>query len=424
MRGFLIPPPHLVFRKIRAASGRDAAMPFIMLTVVIDMASIGLIIPVLPALVGSFTGSQADQAFWYGIVVFAFSIANFFGAPLLGALSDAYGRRPVLLLGFCGLALNFFATALAPALWVLIFVRLIGGAMQANQAVANAYVADITAPEHRARRFGLLGAMLGLGFIVGPVMGGLLGAIKLQLPFFVAGGLALLNLAYGAFVLPESLPVVRRRPFHWKAANPLASFGALTALPGAGKLVAVVACSSLAQFILYTCWVLYTGLRFGWGPSQNGWSLAAVGIMSVLMQGVLLGRLLKVCGPRRLAVAGLVSSALGYAVWGLATEGWMMYAVIFLNVLGYTVTACIHSLISNAADERTQGRTMGAVSGLNSLAAVVAPVIGAPLLAAVSHLPASDWRVGAPFYLCAALQFTSLVLASLHFRRTAGGRQG
>ncbi len=392
-------------------------MPFIMLTVLIDMVSLGLIIPVLPALVGSFTASQADQAFWYGAVAFAFGIANFFGSPFLGALSDAYGRRPVLLLGFCGLALNFFFTGLATALWMLIVVRLVGGAMQANQAVANAYVADITPPELRAKRFGLLGAMFGLGFILGPVIGGILGDIDLQLPFFVAGSLALVNLLYGWLVLPESLPPEKRHPFAWKSANPVTSLKALTRLKDVGLLVAVIACSGLAQFVLYTCWVLYTTFKFGWGPKENGWSLAAVGIMSVIVQGFLLGRLLKLFTPQKLAVIGLVSSTLAYVFWGAATEGWMMFAVIFVNILGATVAASIQSIISGAADERNQGRTLGAVSSLNSLMAVVAPVIGAALLAMVSHYPKGDWRIGAPFYFCATLQAAALVLAILHFRR-------
>jgi DHA1 family tetracycline resistance protein-like MFS transporter len=301
-------------------------------------------------------------------------------------------------------------------LWMLIAVRLVGGAMQANAAVANAYVADITVPEERAKRFGMLGAMFGLGFIVGPVMGGLLGAINIQLPFFVAGTCALINWLYGYFVLPESLPAERRRPFHWRMTNPLVSLRALTQLSGIGRLVVVVALSGLAQFVMFTSWVLYTTFKFGWGPLENGWSLAAVGIMSLIVQGFMLGRLLKRFSPRRLAVAGLVSSTLAYVLWGAANQGWMMYAVIFLNVLGYTITASIQSIISGAADSQNQGQTMGAVNSLNSLMAVFAPLFGASLLASVSHLPHGDWRIGSPFYFCAVLQAASLALAFFHFR--------
>ena len=398
-----------------AREGRTAAMSFIMLTTLVDMVSIGLIIPVLPALVGSFAGSQAQQAFWYGVVTFAFGLANFFASPVLGALSDAHGRRPVLLLGFCGLALSFLATALATALWMLIAVRLVSGAMQANMSVSNAYVADITPPEERARRFGMLGAMFGLGFILGPVMGGLLGAIDLRLPFFAAGSLALVNLLYGWFVLPESLPAERRRAFEWKAANPISALRGLAQLQGVGRLVAVIACSGLAQFVLYTTWVLYTTFKFGWGPLENGWSLAAVGVVSAIVQGLLLGRLLRRFSARRLAVLGLLSSTLAYLMWGAATEAWMMFAIIFVNLLGATVAASIQSIISSAADARSQGQALGAVGGLNSLMAVVAPVLGAPLLVLVSHLPQGDWRIGAPFYFCAALQAASLLLAATHF---------
>ena len=399
-----------------ASPPRQAAMPFIMITVLIDMLAIGLIIPVLPALVGVFSGSQADQAYWYGVVALSFGLANFISSPILGALSDRYGRRPVLLLGFFGLGISFFGTALANSLWGLVVVRIVAGAMQANAAVANAYVADITEPEQRAKRFGLLGAMMGVGFIVGPVMGGLLGAIDLQLPFYAAGVLALLNLLYGYFVLPESLPVAQRKPFNWKAANPVASLKALLQLKGVGALVGVVAFSGLAQFILYTTWVLYCSFKFGWGPRENGWSLAAVGVMAVLVQGVLLGPLLKRFAPQRLAVMGLISSAIAYALWGAASEGWMMFAVIGLNLLGNTVTASVQSMISSAADAKTQGQTLGAVGALNSLMAVIAPIIGAPLLAVVSHLPQGDWRIGAPFYFCALMQVASLALAVWHFR--------
>jgi len=221
-------------------------MPFIMLTVLIDMMAIGVIIPVLPPLVAAFSEAPADQAYWYGVAACTFGAATFVFSPILGALSDQFGRRRVLLLCFFGLALSFFGTALATTLSGLIAWRIVGGAMQANAAIASAYVADISAPEQRAKRFGLLGAMMGLGFILGPVMGGLLGAIDLHLPFYVSGALALLNLAYGYFVLPESLPEDRRKPLDWRTANPVASLGKLAQLRGMGPLVGVVAFSGLA----------------------------------------------------------------------------------------------------------------------------------------------------------------------------------
>jgi DHA1 family tetracycline resistance protein-like MFS transporter len=356
------------------------------------------------------------------MVSFAFGIANFFGSPILGALSDRYGRRPVLLLGFTGLAVSFFVTAIATQLWMLIVVRLFSGAMMSNAAVANAYVADITPPEQRAKRFGMLGAMFGLGFILGPVMGGLLGARDLHLPFYAASALALVNLLYGVFVLPESLPKERRHAFDWRKANPVSSLKALGELKGIGPLVAVLGLSALAQFMLHTTWVLYTQMKFGWGPLENGWSLFAVGVMSALVQGFLVGRLLKRWSAQRLAVLGLVSSAIGYALWGAASEGWMMYAVIFVNVLGFAAPAAMQSIVSNAADARTQGRTMGAVAGLNSLMAVLAPVIGPTMLGVVSHLPPGDWRIGAPYYFCALLQATATVLAARHFARVRASR--
>ena len=394
-------------------------MRFIMLVVLIDMLAVGIIVPVLPAIVGQFTADPSEQARWYGVIAAVYALSQFVAAPILGALSDRFGRRPVLLLGFCGLALNFFTTALASSLWMLVASRLLGGAMQANAAVANAYVADITAPAERAKRFGMLGAMFGIGFILGPVIGGVLGGIDLRLPFFAAGGLALANLAYGYFVLPESLAPAQRRPVDWWRANPLSSFKNLVALKGVGLLVGVLGFAGLAQFSLYTVWVLYGSLRFGWGPTENGWSLFAVGIVSALVQGALLGRLLKRFGAQRLAMAGLVSSSLAFLGWGLATQPWMMYAVIGANLLGAAVAASLQGLVSAAADEHTQGQTLGAVSSLNSLAAVVAPVLAAPLMATVSHLPRSDWRIGAPMFFCAALQALALVLAVLHFRRQA-----
>ncbi len=393
-------------------------MPFIMITVLIDMVSIGLIIPVLPPLVGTFTNSPAEQAWWFGAVSFAFGIANFFGSPVLGALSDRYGRRPVLLVGFSGLALSFFVTGLATALWMLIVVRLFSGAMQANAAVANAYVADITPPEERARRFGMLGAMFGMGFILGPVMGGLLGAISIHLPFFVAGALSVVNWLYGFFVLPESLPADRRRPFEWRRANPVSALLGLSRMEAVGPLVAVIGLASLAQFVMHSSFVLYTTFKFGWGPAQNGWALFTVGVMAVFVQGFLLKHLLKRFSPQRLAVTGLLASTLTYLGFGLVSEGWMLFVVIIIGtILGGGAAAVIQSQVSNAADPRTQGQTMGSVAALNSMMAVLAPVIGAGLLGLVSNLPAGHWLIGLPFYVCAALQLLGTTIAYRHFRR-------
>ncbi len=401
-----------------AAPGRrQPAMIFILLTVLIDMMAIGLIVPVLPPLVGTFTSSTTEQTFWFGAVALSFGVANFFASPVLGALSDKYGRRPVLLLGFSGLALSFIVTGLATALWMLIVVRLFSGAMQANAAVANAYVADISAPEERARRFGLIGAMFGMGFTLGPVMGGLLGSIDLHLPFFVAGALAVLNWLYGWFVLPESLPPARRKPFDWRAASPLRALRGLSRLQGVESLVVVIGLAALAQFTLHNSFVLYTSFKFGWGPAQNGWALFAVGLMSVLVQGFLLKHLLLRYSARTLALVGLTASTLTYFAFGAATQGWMMFVIIVLgNLLGGGASAVIQSLVSNAADSRSQGQTMGSVSALNSLMAVIAPVVSAPLLGMVSHLPAGDWRIGLPFYFCAVLQLAGTLVALRHFR--------
>jgi DHA1 family tetracycline resistance protein-like MFS transporter len=392
-------------------------MGFIMAAVLIDMISIGLMVPVLPHIVGTFTGSNDEQTSAFLLVTLAFGVANFIGSPILGALSDRHGRRPVLLVGFAGLGLSFFVTAMATALWMLVAVRLFSGAMQANIAIANAYVADITPAEDRARRFGQLGAMFGVGFILGPVIGGWLGHYDIHWPFIAAGCMAVLNWCYGFFVLPESLPVDRRTPFDWKRANPVTALRGLAALKGVGWLVAVIALSSLAQFMLHMTWVLYTKFKFGWGPLEVSWSLFAVGIVSVISQGVLLKPLLARFSPRRLALIGMASASLAYLGFGLATEGWMMYAVILFNLLGGVASAAVQSIISNAASATRQGQAMGAVSSLNSLMAVIAPVLGLTLLGWVSDRPASDPLMGLPFFTCAGLQLIGLIVAYRFFHR-------
>jgi DHA1 family tetracycline resistance protein-like MFS transporter len=278
-------------------------------------------------------------------------------------------------------------------------------------------VADITPAHDRAQRFGLLGAMMGFGFILGPALGGILGDIDLRLPFVAAGSLAVLNWIYGFFVLPESLPRHRHTPFRWSKANPVAALQGLIDLHGVGPLVAVIALSTLAQFMLHSTWVLYATFKFGWGPHETGWSLMAVGVVNVLMQGVFLKHVLKRISPQRLAVIGLLSASIAYFAFGLATQGWMLYLIIVLNMPSAATNSTLQSIVSSAATAGIQGRTLGAVSSLNSMMAVLAPVVGAGLLALVSDAPRGDVRLGLPFFVGSLVQLFAMFLAIWHFRR-------
>jgi DHA1 family tetracycline resistance protein-like MFS transporter len=398
---------------------RRAGIPFILITVFLDMLGIGLVIPVLPSLVGTLTTGRELQSYWYGALLASYGITQFLGAPLLGALSDRFGRRPVLLASIFGLGLNFLLTAVSPWLWLLLVSRLIGGATGASFSVASAYIADVTTPEQRSKSFGLLGAVFGLGFVCGPMLGGLLGSYNLRLPYFVSASLSLLNWLYGFFVLPESHPRDQRAAFSIAKANPFSSLAALSRLRGVGGLISVYALTMLAQLIVQSTWVLYTNFRFEWGPRENGISLFVVGVASALAQGWLLGRLLKRFGELRTALFGLTSGFLAYVFYGAATEGWMMYAIIIANLLGFTAGPALQGIVSKSVDAHKQGVTMGSLTAISSIMGVIGPLTGAPLLAFVGHLHPRDWRVGITFFLCAFLQAIALVQAIRHFRKSA-----
>jgi DHA1 family tetracycline resistance protein-like MFS transporter len=402
---------------------RRAGLPFIFVVVFIDVLGIGIALPVLPMLVGEFTASRELQSYWYGALVVTYGVMQFFCAPLLGALSDRFGRRPLLLWSLLGLGAHFLLLALAPSLLLMFVARVVGGTAGASFAVANAYASDVTPAEQRAKGFGLIGAAFGLGFIFGPMIGGLLGSIDLRLPFFAAAGLSLLNAAYGFFVVPESLPRDRRSPFALARANPFAALLTLGRHPEIGRLIVVFALVVLAQLMLQVTWVLYTHFRFDWGPRDNGFALFLVGLVATIVQGAFLGRLLARFGEVRLALTGLAVGTVAYLLYGLAQQGWMMYAIIVGNFLSFAAGPALQGIVSNAVDPREQGVTMGALNSINSIMFVVAPSIGTPLLAMVSHLSPSDWRVGAPFYVSAALQAIGLFLARRHFvlMRARGG---
>jgi DHA1 family tetracycline resistance protein-like MFS transporter len=390
-------------------------MPFILVVVFIDVLGIGIALPVLPMLVGEYTASRELQTYWYGALVVVYGLMQFFCAPLLGALSDRFGRRPLLLWSLLGLGLHFLLLALAPSLALMFVARVVGGAAGASFSVANAYASDVSTADQRAKSFGLVGAAFGLGFIFGPVIGGLLGSVNLHLPFYAAAGLSLVNAAYGFFILPESLPSDRRAPFSLARANPFSALLTLARHREIGNLVIVFALVVLAQLMLQTTWVLFTHFRFGWGTRENGFALFCVGLVAAVVQGGLLGTLLRRFGNVRLALAGLATGTVAYVLYGLAQEGWMMYAIILANFLSFAAGPALQAVVSNAVDPRQQGVTMGALNSINSIMFVVAPLIGTPLLAGVSHLPPEDWRVGITFFVSALLQGVAFWLARRHF---------
>jgi MFS transporter, DHA1 family, tetracycline resistance protein len=384
---------------------------FVFIAVFIDMVGIGIAFPVLPILVGAYTTSTAAQTYWAITLSVTYSLMQFLCAPLLGAISDRFGRRSVLIAAIIGLGLHYTLIATATSLWVMLIARIMGGVTGASFSVANAYLADITRPEDRAKSFGLIGAAFGLGFICGPPLGGLLGNIDLHLPFYAAAGLSFLNALYGYFVVPESLPKERRSEFSLVKANPFRALIALVQHHAVGSLVIVFTLFSLAHMAMIQNWALYTHFRFGWGTLENGILLFFVGLLSTIVQGGLMGRLVKRFGEERLALTAIGVNILIQTGYGLAQQGWMMFPILFCSILTFTTGPAIQGVVSKSTDPKQQGVTLGAMQSINSLAAVVGPLIAGQILARVSSLPPTDIRVGAHFFFCASLNFLAFLLA-------------
>ncbi|MYM25858.1 MFS transporter [Duganella sp. FT135W] len=399
-----------------ASSGN---LNFVLICVFIDMLGIGLIVPVLPVLVGEFTGTRENQAYWYGVMSAVFGLMQFLFMPMLGAISDRVGRRPVLLYSMAGMAINFFTTAWAPNLACLFIGRVIGGMSSASMSVASAYASDISTPENRAKSFGKVGAAFGLGFICGPMLGGLLGSVDLHLPFYVAGALSTANLLYGYFIVPESLPQDRRAPFQLSKINPLGALAKLIGRTDIRGLVVTYTLVTLAAMMLQTTWVLYTTFRFNWTPGQNGAALFCVGLTAAVVQAGLLGVLIKRFGEVRLSVLGMVSGAITYLLYGLATQGWMMYVLILCNVLSFAIGPALQSIISKTTPPNEQGELMGSLQSISSVGVIFMPLLGSAILGEVSHLSSSDWRVGSTFYLCAIMQTLGIFVAQRYFGKHA-----
>jgi DHA1 family tetracycline resistance protein-like MFS transporter len=390
---------------------RKPAVGFVLATLAIDAIGFGIVVPVVPELVRRLAGLDASAAsVWTGALLAAFSAVQFLAAPVLGGLSDRYGRRPVLLLSLAGTCANYLLLAWAPSLAWLFVGRLIAGGTAANVAAATAYIADVTPPERRAQRFGLVGATFGLGFVLGPALGGLLGAWGLRLPFLAAGGLALVNLLYGAVILPESLPPDRRRAFAWSRANPVGLLHLVAADRDMARLSAAWCCAWFSIGALQSSFVLSNGLRFGWGVRENGLALATVGITTALVQGVLVRRIVPALGERRAALTGYALAGCAYACFAFADAGWEMYVGVLLQAAGAIAGPALQALLSAHVGPTRQGEMQGALAALQGLTAIVSPLAAGWLFGWFAAPGAWPYFPGAPFLLVVLAYLTAFLL--------------
>ena len=402
---------------------RRPALSFIFFTLALDILGIGLIIPILPRLVETLRGGDiAAASGTFGLLAALYSLMQFLCAPLLGSLSDRFGRRPVILASLLGSGLDYFVLAFAPNLAWFFVGRVIAGATGANFAVAAAYIADVSPPEKRAANFGLIGAAFGLGFIAGPALGGVLGDVGLRVPFLVAGGLTLVNWLYGVFVLPESLAPENRRAFSWARSNPVGAVLDLRRHPVVFGLTGTYFILNLAHQTLPATWVLYTKHRFDWTVGQTGYSLALVGLTAALVQGGLTRVLVPRLGERKAATLGLAISAAAFTGYGLATEGWMMYALIVVGSLGGITGPAVQGLISRSVGADEQGGVQGALSSLASVAGILGPPLSTTLFSHFISDGAQPKVPGAAFFSSALLVVIALMLAVRSFRSNDGNQ--
>ena len=387
-----------------APPARRAALAFIFVTILVDVLAFGLIIPVLPQLLKKISGGVlADATIWHGLFATGFMVMQFFFSPIQGALSDRFGRRPVILVSNAGLALDFVIMAMANTLPLLFIARLVSGATSASFSTANAYVADVTPPDQRAAAFGRLGMAFGIGFTVAPVMGAWLGEVDLHLPFWVAAGLCAANFCYGWFVLPESLPPDQRTPFSWRRANPLASLKLLRAHPELLGLAGVSFLMAMAHLVYPTTFVLYADYRFGWGLDMVGWTLLLVGVLTIIVQGALIGRISRALGNRRTLLLGAAAGVVGFAGYALAPTGYWFWAAMPIAALWAIAGPAAQAIMTSRVSASEQGRLQGAIGSLNSIAGILGPTLFTQTLAAVAVNQVQGPLAGATFWLASGL---------------------
>ncbi|MCE7062466.1 TCR/Tet family MFS transporter [Dyadobacter sp. CY343] len=400
------------------SANRSPAIGFIFVTLLIDVIGLGIIIPVMPKLISELTGDNISAAAKDGgWLLFAYAAMQFLCAPIIGGISDQFGRRPVLLASLFGFGIDYIFLAFAPTLAWLYVGRIIAGIMGASFTTGAAYIADISIPEKRAQNFGLLGAAFGLGFIIGPVVGGLLGQYGTRVPFMAAAGFSLLNWLYGYFILPESLKPENRRKFEWSRANPIGSLQNLKRYPIIYGLILSLGLVYIALHAVQSNWSFYVMEKFKWNEAQIGYSLGAVGILSAFVQGYLIRLILPKIGQKRGIYLGLLLYAVGFMLYAFATQGWMMYVSMVPYILGSIAGPALQGIISTQVAANEQGEIQGALTSLQSLTSIIGPPLMTNLFSVFTGPTAPVYLPGAPMLAAAALTLVSTILARRSLKR-------
>ena len=401
-------------------SKKTAAVGFIFITLLIDVIGFGIIIPVMPRLISELKQVGISEASQYGSwLMFSYAFVQFLFAPFMGSLSDKYGRRPVLLFSLFGFGIDYIFMALAPSYGWLFAGRIIAGFTGASITTGFAYIADISTPENRAKNFGMVGAAFGLGFIIGPVMGGLLGHFGSRLPFYAAAVLSLLNWLYGYFVLPESLSKENRREFDWKRANPLSSLLRLKKFPALSGLVLSMVLVYLASHAVQSNWSYFTMYRFKWDEKMVGISLGVVGILVALVQGVLTRFVNPMIGNEKSIYTGLLLYTIGMFLFGVANQGWMMFVFLIPYCFGGIAQPALQAVMAGQVPANEQGELQGSLASLQSASAIVGPLLMNNLFFYFSHSNAPVYLPGAPFLAGGILLLAAFIIAfrSLHIKK-------
>ncbi|MEJ6397066.1 TCR/Tet family MFS transporter [Yoonia sp. 208BN28-4] len=387
------------------------AVTFILLSVVMDSMGIGLIMPVMPDLIREINGGNIGQAaLWGGILTTIFAAMQFLFGPTIGSLSDRFGRRPVLLISLVVMAFDYVLMAVAGTIWLLIVGRIIGGITAATQSTAAAYMADISKPDEKAGNFGLIGAAFGVGFVLGPLIGGVLAEYGTRAPFWAAAFLAAANAIFGYFVLPETVTDRIRRPFMWRRANPLGAFKHIGQLPGLGRLMTIIFIYAIAFFVYPGVWAYFGALQFGWSPSMIGLSLGIFGIGIAVVQGVLMKPILRRIGERNAVVFGLLIDVGAFVALGFVTNGWIALALTPLTALGSIAGPALQGIMSRTAADDQQGELQGALASINAVATIVAPMVMTQTFFYFTQSDAPIYLPGAPFLLGGALTIVCILI--------------